>query len=285
MTCDGTRPEDLASELGMSGKTLRAWLRDRFTRESAHHGTNWYLTHAQVAAARRRYGPTLGRPLAGSSSVSSALRHEKTSFTVERTVPESSPAPSSAPDIIDAIQARPKSVQDAQRPPGSGGLPADPGFYAWWTWPGAIEGIPLTRHPDSRLGLALFYVGIAPRGPTSSSTIRSRVIGNHLSGNTGSSTLRFTLAALLLRELNLHPKRTATKVLLPSEENRRLSAWQREHLQLTWCVTGQPWVREQEVIARMEPPLNLAGNASHPFYSILSDARVSFRRAADQLEK
>lgn len=59
MSCDETRPEDLARELGISGKELRDWLRERFPRSAPEHGTNWYLTHMQVAMARRRWGPML----------------------------------------------------------------------------------------------------------------------------------------------------------------------------------------------------------------------------------
>lgn len=57
MTCDGKRPEDLATEFGMSGKELRKWLRDRFPRDADEHGRNWMLTHFQVEIARRRFGP------------------------------------------------------------------------------------------------------------------------------------------------------------------------------------------------------------------------------------
>ncbi len=59
MSCDGTRPEDLARKLGISGKELRDWLRSRFPREAAEWHTNWYLTHQQVQAVYRRYGPKL----------------------------------------------------------------------------------------------------------------------------------------------------------------------------------------------------------------------------------
>ena len=59
MTCDGIRPENLARELGISGKELRDWLRKRFPRDASEHQTNWYLTHMQVTMARRRYGPKL----------------------------------------------------------------------------------------------------------------------------------------------------------------------------------------------------------------------------------
>ena len=105
-------------------------------------------------------------------------------------------------------------------------------------------------------------------------------MNNHLSGNTGSSTFRFTLAALLLEDLGLHPVKTTTKFVLPPKENRLLTTWQEEHLRLTWCVTSHPWLREDEVIAVMEPPLNLAANAKHPYYSTLKQARAAFRRAS-----
>ena len=59
MTCDGTRPEDLARELAISGKELRAWLRQRWPRAVPEEGREWHMTHAQVQMARRRWGATL----------------------------------------------------------------------------------------------------------------------------------------------------------------------------------------------------------------------------------
>jgi len=53
--------------------------------------------------------------------------------------------------------------------------------------------------------LSLLYVGISPVREASRRTIRSRVIGNHLNGNVGSSTFRFILAALLIDALELRP--------------------------------------------------------------------------------
>ena len=59
MSCDGTRPEDLARELSLSGKALRDWLRRTFPRNAKEHQTHWHLTHTQVQMARRRWGATL----------------------------------------------------------------------------------------------------------------------------------------------------------------------------------------------------------------------------------
>ena len=48
-------PEDLARELGMSAKSLRAWLRATYPRPAAMHYQRWHLSSDQVAAARERF--------------------------------------------------------------------------------------------------------------------------------------------------------------------------------------------------------------------------------------
>jgi hypothetical protein len=45
-------PERLAAELGISAKTLLAWLRRTFPRPAAQKGSNWMLSAEQIAAAR-----------------------------------------------------------------------------------------------------------------------------------------------------------------------------------------------------------------------------------------
>jgi len=47
----GTRPVDLAKELGMSPKVLRAWLRKTYPRDAQDKNKSWYLTEDQVDAA------------------------------------------------------------------------------------------------------------------------------------------------------------------------------------------------------------------------------------------
>jgi phage antirepressor YoqD-like protein len=54
-TPQGTRPEDLAKELGITGKQLRGWLRQTFPRPAEQKRSSWYLTEQQVEAARTRY--------------------------------------------------------------------------------------------------------------------------------------------------------------------------------------------------------------------------------------
>lgn len=160
-------------------------------------------------------------------------------------------------------------------------LPAAQGFYGWWLLRGAILGLPHIAHPADD-DLSLLYVGISPVRESSRQTVRSRVIGNHLNGNVGSSTFRFVLAALLLDALRLRPFLRGTKVALDASENARLSAWQREHLLLTWYPRERPWEIEREVIAALGPPLNSAGNAAHGFYPRVRAARAALRRRADE---
>lgn len=158
-------------------------------------------------------------------------------------------------------------------------LPKSGGIYAWWVHENALDGVPDNKHPTEAT-LDLLYVGIAPSGVTSKSTLRSRVVENHMRGNIAASTLRRTLAALLIHELRLTPIKNGTKVILPRDQNTQLSHWQQTHLRLTWHTTAQPWLIEAGVIEVLKPPLNLADNREHPFFLILSAARKALQQAA-----
>ena len=67
------------------------------------------------------------------------------------------------------------------------GAPRERGLYAWWAPPGALPGVTGPVHPSVH-GWELLYVGLA-------GNLRARLVGNHLRGPTGSSTLRLFLAA------------------------------------------------------------------------------------------
>jgi len=59
-------PNQLADELGISPKTLRAWLRREYPRDTAAKWSSWELTIDQIAAARARWGgQTQEAPLPG----------------------------------------------------------------------------------------------------------------------------------------------------------------------------------------------------------------------------
>lgn len=50
-----TRPEDLATQIGVSGKIVRGFLRRTFPRPANAKGSTWILTPAQVKATRAHF--------------------------------------------------------------------------------------------------------------------------------------------------------------------------------------------------------------------------------------
>lgn len=134
-----------------------------------------------------------------------------------------------------------------------------PGLYAWHAdgVAAAAIGDALEIHIDG-----LIYVGQAgatswPSGRVPSTTLASRIGGNHFRGSIYGSTFRLTLAALL--EAHLHLQRRGPK-RLERESERALSAWIREHLAVRVYLyedRSELGGIEAGVVQRLDPPLNL----------------------------
>ena len=184
----------------------------------------------------------------------------------------------SADKLIERLRGPLHTVGEARRPPTEGGLPERAGLYAWWMTPGAIRNLKGPRHLTEPL--ELLYVGIAPKDARSSATLRSRIRGQHLGGNIGSSTFRQSLAALLFEEFGWTTRWSGSRTQLSPDDNRALSVWQRDYLRLAWAEQREPWTTEGRIISLMQPPLNLAGNASHPLYRQLKAHRLRLRSSA-----
>jgi hypothetical protein len=183
--------------------------------------------------------------------------------------------------IIDALRGPTISVAEALAP---SGMPHTEGFYAWWASKTILPKVPVYPHPSEPW--RLLYIGVAPgrdparrRSGSRLSTLRSRVGDQHIGGNTGSSTLKLALAALLLDERAYRPHQRSKKVVLDRADNLDLTEWQTEHLRLTWAERRTPWAGglEAAVIAEMQPPLNWQHNQTHPFWPKLDAARCRFR--------
>lgn len=145
--------------------------------------------------------------------------------------------------------------------PVPGRVPATPGVYAWW------------RQPSD-----LVYIGIAPARATSRATLRSR-IRQHLHGNISASTLRRSLAALLVTEHEWLPRTTPSGRLWLGEcGERALTYWMQRNLLVSWMEHEAPWDVEARVIAEMRPRLNLGENDRRD--ASLTDARGVLRAAA-----
>ena len=175
-------------------------------------------------------------------------------------------------DVLGALRSTPVDLARARTE-----VPGEPGLYAVWAPFGAVPGISGPRHPVERL--QLLYVGIAPNGPASGATLRSRVVGDHIRGTTGTSTLRRSLAALLSERQGWRSRWTTRPVLINRDE-LALSEWMAEKLRLTWAEHPEPWTVEAALIAELEPPLNLADNAADPLHGFVSEARKRWRDGA-----
>jgi hypothetical protein len=176
--------------------------------------------------------------------------------------------------LIEKLTGAPVPVATARLSAAEGGAPAMPGFYAWWLKD--RRALPDVFGGDN----GLLYVGIAPRDADSSETIRSRVVRKHLGNAIGSSTFRFTLAALLWEGKHWNPETRGTKVALPPQECIALTAWMAEHLDVSWVEAQGPWDYECRLIEALQPPLNGQHNGKHPFFGIRKEARDYLRLEA-----
>jgi hypothetical protein len=147
--------------------------------------------------------------------------------------------------------------------------PAIAGLYAWWASPEVLPALAGPMHP--RLGnLRLLYVGIATR-------LRSRLASNHLR-RSGSSTLRRTLAGLLLDDLHLRTRWTDRVVLVDGDEIR-LTEWMTANLRVSWCEHPAPREVEAAIIPMLRPPLNV-DHATGPSVDLVKAARRRYRESA-----
>ena len=127
-------------------------------------------------------------------------------------------------------------------------VPDEAGIYVWW-FDEEIPSVPLNgtlAHGNHRL----LYVGIAPRAPSaagseSKSTLRRRIVGNHLGRRIASSTLRRSLAWLLKGHLGLEIGRNAIgKAVMSREDESRLTQWMSDHAVINFLCHGQAWCIE-----------------------------------------
>jgi len=167
-------------------------------------------------------------------------------------------------------------------------VPKSPGVYGWWfrRTPGAID----AADCEKREGLTLLYTGISPsRPPTNgkppSSQTLSHRIRYHYTGNAEGSTLRKTLGVLLASELGTQLRRvgSGTRRTFGPTGEAALSQWMAENALVSWVVHDEPWVLEEELIASLDVPLNLQGNAHNRFYSTLKQLRAEAEQTARTL--
>ncbi len=147
-----------------------------------------------------------------------------------------------------------------------------PGLYAWYVDDSGAATFSAALGFEVRPGLV--YVGqtgatSALAGRTSQATLRSRIGGQHLRGNTASSTWRKTIFALLRTELALDDAPRAVAL-------QRLTAWMQDHLALVVLPVADGAAvgpLERGALERFDPPLNLAEIAPTPVRQVLKRLR------------
>ena len=156
-------------------------------------------------------------------------------------------------------------------------VPKDPGVYGWWfgDLPTPLD----TSACLTRDGCTLLYTGISPKAPPangrapSSQRLRDRV-RYHFTGNAEGSTLRKTLGVLLSAELNIELRRVGSGARMTfGSGEQKLSDWMAANALVSWVVHPTPWTLEAELIADLDVPLNLDGNAHNRFHPELTKAR------------
>lgn len=178
-----------------------------------------------------------------------------------------------ADDRAEALAAR--LLDEANRVAAAAFLGTDeearqPGLYAWFV---DVEGATqLSEGAAQKITAGLVYAGQAGAG-TSSAALASRIRGNHIGGTITGSTFRMTLASLLAKRLGLVDDGGRK---LAGDGEARLTEWIRCHLSL--AVVAAPDRAavarlEDDVLAVLDPPLNLAGMASSPIRRTLTAKR------------
>ena len=157
-------------------------------------------------------------------------------------------------------------------------VPAKNGVYGWWfrSLPARIDISGCSR----RQGLTLMYVGISPDRPpangraASKQNLRKR-LRQHYTRTAAASTRR-TLGCLLAKDLGLHLQLAGSTGRRTNfgEGEHRLSEWMADNAFVSWLVREQPWELEDELIQKLDLPLNLRGNQRNPFHSALTQERA-----------
>lgn len=148
-----------------------------------------------------------------------------------------------------------------------------PGLYSWWVdETGAAD---LTRGLGMSVEIGLVYVGLAgatrwPSGQRSQNTLWLRITTMHLGGNHEFSTFRRTVGAILASADG------STRV-----QEERVTQWVNDHMRVVVApyddrdTLGR---MEKEVLAVLDPPLNLQGMRQTELRRRLRDLRSAATR-------
>ncbi len=272
--------DDAKARLGVHRSTLSDWIAQGKL-ERMLIGGRGYVTATSVSAVISERPRSVRRPAVSTVAdagpalnpesphpASGNHRHSATELTARREYPQTSADqfPKASPmslsskawALVRELTDREKAIEPTQ-------FPADPaqaerpGMYSWW---GDDEACAVLGEEIGMQLPHLLYVGQAgatrwPSGVKSAATLASRIGTQHIKGNARSSTFRHTISSLLAERLRLVPESGGK---LDPASNARTSAWIADHLRIVIAPFDDRDVLgrlEKEVVAHLDPPLNL----------------------------
>lgn len=154
--------------------------------------------------------------------------------------------------------------------------------YGWWF----DDDLPIAPRNDSRCinEKHLLYVGASPERTTMAKRKHIDFLGrrflNHCRGGVASSTLRYSVAALLQERMGFRVTRTRSgKPKMGREDELRLTNWMQEHATVSYVEHQRPWEIKYELISEGPAlPLNIQ-KSTHPFRNQLSQYRKGLGRS------
>ncbi|GIF99543.1 GIY-YIG nuclease family protein [Catellatospora citrea] len=150
-------------------------------------------------------------------------------------------------------------------------LPRTAGLYAWWAAPEVLSAVggPVS---EADPGLRLLYLGVA-------ANLHTRIVRNHLA-RSGTSTLRRTLAGLLMAAERYTTMWKTDRVVLTPVDEVRLTTWMHRNLRLTWFPCDDPRSHETRLITELGPPLNVEGAAPGAARDLVTSAKAAYAASA-----
>jgi len=126
-------------------------------------------------------------------------------------------------------------------------------------------------------GSKVLYVGIAGTEKSKRKSLRERDYGDHFErNNAGKSTLRKSLGVIFGYKLIPRDRDPSTgKTKFADKDEAMLSSWMKQSLFLYYAKHPTPWIHEDELIERLNPPLNLGRNNN--------SVNLEFRKKVSQL--
>ncbi|MFB9309793.1 hypothetical protein BJY17_000750 [Agromyces hippuratus] len=212
-------PNELAAGLGISGQTLRAFLRREYGNLASRFDTRWDLTPEQVERARSHFARRRVAPTGvAATEQPTRVREPQPSAPVSRSSQEWT-------DVLEAPRTRSSALNKAE-------IPAQPGLYAWF-----------------RDGECL-YLGIA--GDLRDRLTSHRSASNDLSRSTFRSWVAVHVLGLDRATTRQRPS------IVTDDQARAVNAWIAacDLAWLTQATREDAAVLESSLLAEQQPLLN-----------------------------